>query len=218
MSQLLLCIYNQTACDVNHSTTATLRAQYPVAYIAISGDFNHVTLDTLPSFFQYVNCPTQQNKTFDLLYANMEGAYTAIPLPPLGRSDHNLVFLQPLYTPHVQRDPITTLTVKKNSPDVDWAMRDCLTLTDWSVFQQSWGEAIDGLAHCYSDYLNFCEDIVVPTKTVRCFLNNKPWITSDVKSLRLGRVPKIWKTSCLMPVPKKPHSKEMKDQWPSPCI
>lgn len=26
-------------------------------------------------------------------------------------------------------------------------------------------------------------DIVVPTRTVRCFPNNKPWITSDVKDL-----------------------------------
>ena len=35
------------------------------------------------------------------------------------------------------------------------------------------------------DYLNFCMDIVAPTKTVRCFPNNKPWITSNVKHLRL---------------------------------
>lgn len=109
----------------------------------------------------------------------------------------------------------------------------------------------------------------IPTRTVRCFLNNKPWITSDVKallnnkkraflsgnrgsyisvttvqgrnhlskmvkkqagpdiissqllrncfdqhcdivqhvfnlSLRLGRVPELYKTSCLVPVPKTP--------------
>ncbi|KAI4896296.1 hypothetical protein NFI96_007479, partial [Prochilodus magdalenae] len=31
--------------------------------------------------------------------------------------------------------------------------------------------------------MNFCMDVAVPTKTVRCFPNNKPWITSDVKDL-----------------------------------
>lgn len=174
----------ETACDVIHSNVAKLQAQYPDAFIAISGDFNHVTLDSaLPCFYQYVNCNTRQNRIIDLLYANIKDAYTATPLPPLGRSDHNLVFLQPLYTPRVRRDPVTKITVKKFSPEVDEVMRDCLASTDWSVFQQSWGEDIDGLAHCYSDYLNFCEDIVVPTKTVHCFPNNKPWITSNVKAL-----------------------------------
>uniref|UniRef100_A0A674NYW7 Reverse transcriptase domain-containing protein n=1 Tax=Takifugu rubripes TaxID=31033 RepID=A0A674NYW7_TAKRU len=28
-------------------------------------------------------------------------------------------------------------------------------------------------------------------------------------SLRLGRVPQLWKTSCIVPVPKTPHPKEL---------
>ncbi|KAI4888279.1 hypothetical protein NFI96_012150 [Prochilodus magdalenae] len=31
--------------------------------------------------------------------------------------------------------------------------------------------------------MNFCMDVAVPVKTVRCFANNKPWITSSVKGL-----------------------------------
>ncbi|KAI4888322.1 hypothetical protein NFI96_008074 [Prochilodus magdalenae] len=34
-----------------------------------------------------------------------------------------------------------------------------------------------------ADYMNFCMDVVVPVKTVCCFANNKPWITSSVKGL-----------------------------------
>lgn len=34
-----------------------------------------------------------------------------------------------------------------------------------------------------TDYLNFCMDQVVPVKTVRCFSNNKPWITCEVKAV-----------------------------------
>ncbi|XP_062272351.1 uncharacterized protein LOC133978042 [Scomber scombrus] len=119
---IIVCVYIQrrakaeNACDVIHSTIARLQAQHPDAFIAISGDFNHVTLDsTLPAFYQFVNCPTRQSRTIDLLYANIKDAYTATALPPLGKSDHNLVSLQPLYTPRVRREPITTHTFRMYS-------------------------------------------------------------------------------------------------------
>ena len=34
-----------------------------------------------------------------------------------------------------------------------------------------------------TDYINFCRDTVNPVRTVRCYPNNKPWITSDIKDL-----------------------------------
>ena len=49
--------------------------------------------------------------------------------------------------------------------------------------QEPYGEDIEGITHCMTDYMNFCMDIVVPVKTVCCFANNKPWITSNVKGL-----------------------------------
>ena len=50
--------------------------QHPEAFIIISGDFNHVTLDsTLAAFHQVVNCPIRKNRTIDLLYANVKEAY-----------------------------------------------------------------------------------------------------------------------------------------------
>lgn len=51
------------------------------------------------------------------------------------------------------------------------------------MLQESHGEDIEGVTNYTTDYLNFCMDIVVPTRTVRCFPNNKPWITSNVKNL-----------------------------------
>uniref|UniRef100_A0A674ML85 Reverse transcriptase domain-containing protein n=1 Tax=Takifugu rubripes TaxID=31033 RepID=A0A674ML85_TAKRU len=33
-------------------------------------------------------------------------------------------------------------------------------------------------------------------------------------SLRLGRVPQLWKTSCIVPVPKTPHPKELNSYRP----
>lgn len=42
---------------------------------------------------------------------------------------------------------------------------------------------IEGATHCLMDYLNFCVDTVTPAKTVRCYPNNKPWVTQEVKAV-----------------------------------
>lgn len=63
-----------------------------------------VTLtSTLAAFSQFVDCPTRKNRTIDLSYADVKDAYRASHLPPLGKSDHNLIYLSPLYTPLVKR-------------------------------------------------------------------------------------------------------------------
>ncbi|KAI4880858.1 hypothetical protein NFI96_024792 [Prochilodus magdalenae] len=131
----------------------------------------------------FVDCPTRKNRTIDLLYANVRDAYRATPLPPLGKSDHNLVFLQPQYKPLVLRQPTTTRSFRVWSPEAEEALKDCYDTTDWSVLLHPHGEDIEEVTHCVTDYLNFCMDVAVPTKTVRCFPNNKPWITSDVKDI-----------------------------------
>ena len=44
-------------------------------------------------------------------------------------------------------------------------------------------EDLDDLTYCITEYINFCVDSVVPSVTVRCFPNNKPWVTRDIKVL-----------------------------------
>ena len=176
-----------TACDVIHSTIAGLQTQHPDAFYLISGDFNHATLEsTLTNFYQFVDCPTRKNRTIDLLYANIKEAYKASPLPPLGKSDHNMVYLQPQYTPVVQRQPASTRSFRKWSPEAEEMLKDCMATTAWEVMQESYGEDAEGLEEltfCTTSYWNWCRDNVVPIRTVRCFANNKPWITCDVKAL-----------------------------------
>ncbi|KAK5862920.1 hypothetical protein PBY51_018268 [Eleginops maclovinus] len=73
----------EVAGDIIHSTVAKLQTIHPNAFITIPGDFNHAKLDkTLPTFTQYVKCPTRDNNTLDLLYANTKNAYCATALPP----------------------------------------------------------------------------------------------------------------------------------------
>jgi len=54
----------EAACDVIHSATSRLLTQHPNALLLLSGDFNHAPpSSTLPTFPQYVTCPTRDNKT-----------------------------------------------------------------------------------------------------------------------------------------------------------
>ncbi|KAI3354787.1 hypothetical protein L3Q82_004534 [Scortum barcoo] len=172
------------ACDVLLSAVSRLQTQHPDALLLISGDFNHASpSSSLPKFTQYVTCHTRDNKTLDLFYANTKEAYHSLPLPPLGRADHNLVHLLPVYKTLVHRQPAVTRTVKKWSEEAEEALKDCFNTTLWDVFSDAHGEDIDSLTHCLTDYINFCVENTVPTRTVRSFSNSKPWITPDIKAL-----------------------------------
>ncbi|KAI4897881.1 hypothetical protein NFI96_029587, partial [Prochilodus magdalenae] len=117
-------------------------------------DFNHVTMArTLPNFTQYVDCPTREERTLDLLYAN------------------------------VKSQPVTTRTVRRWSEETSEVLQDCFETTDWTALYEPHGEDIDGLTECITDYINFCVDSTVPTRTVKCYPNNKPWVTKDIKAL-----------------------------------
>uniref|UniRef100_A0A3B3C2V1 Reverse transcriptase domain-containing protein n=1 Tax=Oryzias melastigma TaxID=30732 RepID=A0A3B3C2V1_ORYME len=161
-------------------TVSELQTRHPQALVIISGDFNHVSLDApLSTIYQYVNCPTRSDRTIDLFYSNIKDAYQATPLPALSKSDHILISLQPTYTPLVKRQPPTTRSVRSLSSEEE--LRDCFGSTDWSVLLDPHGEDIEGASQCITDYMNFCLDAVVPTRTVHCYPNNKPWITRRVK-------------------------------------
>jgi len=174
----------EEAVDTIHSTVSALLNHQPGAFMAITGDFNHTTLDkALPTFHQYIDCPTRNNKTLDLLYANTKDAYSATALPPLGRSDHDLVRLTPRYVPLVKRLPVTTRTVRRWSLEANDALQDCFESTDWDVLCGPHGEDINSMTDCITEYIKFCEHTTIPSRTVRCFPNNKPWITRDLKAL-----------------------------------
>ncbi|TWW80579.1 hypothetical protein D4764_01G0003940 [Takifugu flavidus] len=115
-----------------------------------------------------IDCPTRNNRTINLLYTNVKEAYRVIALPPLGKSDHNLVYVQPQYTPLVQRQAASTRSIRRWTPAAEEALKDCFNITDWDVLLGEHEEDIDEMTDRLTDYLNFCVDVVVPTKTVQC--------------------------------------------------
>ena len=64
-------------------------------------------------------------------------------------------------------------------------MRDCFDVTDWAVLleEEEMDIDMDRRVSTITDYINFCRETVILVRTVRCYPNNKPWITSDIKDL-----------------------------------
>ena len=119
-----------TATDISPSST------FP-------GDFNHASLYTiLPYFHQFVDCPTKNNKTLDILYANTADAYSSPPLPPHSHSDHNLVHLLPTDIRMVKIQLLTKKCVKQWSEEASEALQDCFNTTDWNVLCGPHGQDI----------------------------------------------------------------------------
>ena len=169
------------ACDIIYSTVAQIQTQHPNAFIFITGDLNHVSLDKiLPTFHQYVDCPTKDDNTLDLLYANAKDAYNPTAFPPFGRSDHDLVLLTLKFVPLVQRQPVHTRSMRRWTQEAADALQDCFESTDWDVLVEPHGEDLDSTADCITEYIRFCEHTTMPTWTVCCFPNNK--ITNDLKN------------------------------------
>ncbi|KAI4905891.1 hypothetical protein NFI96_014096 [Prochilodus magdalenae] len=123
--------------------------------------------------------PMSPNSTSDCLHCHI----SCSPLPPLGGSDHNLVNISSKYVPQVKSQPVTTRTVRRWSEETSEVLQDCFETTDWTALYEPHGEDIDGLTECITDYINFCVDSTVPTRTVKCYPNNKPWVTKDIKAL-----------------------------------
>ena len=56
-----------SACSTIHTTISKLQTKHPSALIIISGNFNYVTMETvLPTFKQYMSCPTREERALDL--------------------------------------------------------------------------------------------------------------------------------------------------------
>lgn len=165
-------------------TTHKLDEICPDAPKFILGDFNHCDLSrTMRTYEQYVTCATTQKMTsIDLCYGSVGGAYSSVPMPSLGASYHNSVYLVPVYKPSFRRVEHEERTVKVWSEDSISSLQACFECTDWECFQEGC-DNIDELTDIVSSYVTFCEDMVIPTKTTVSFPNNKPWVTKELKSV-----------------------------------
>ncbi len=160
--------------------TQKLQSLSPDAPCFVLGDFNHCNLKSMNTFYQYVSCPTRLDKTIDLCYGAVNGAYKSIALPPLGSSDHNIILLIPTYKPLLKRGKTATKEVEMWTEDAIEELRGALECTEWDVFKHS-SSTLDEMTEVISSYTLHLKNLIIPTKQVKVFPNNKPWLNKAVK-------------------------------------
>ncbi|XP_039455156.1 uncharacterized protein LOC120433247 isoform X1 [Oreochromis aureus] len=154
----------KNATDTISNVIHSLQSLSPEAPNIVLGDFNRCDLKkTLSSFYQYVNCSTRFNKTLDLCYGSIKGAYTSVAGPALGSSDHNTVHLLPVYKTVLRREKVRKHRIKVWSDDASLALQGCFDCTDWSVFIESCRD-INELTDVVCSYISFCRDMIIPSK------------------------------------------------------
>lgn len=99
------------------------------------------------------------------------------------RSDHSLVLLTAEYIHVIQRQPVTTRLVRRWTQEGNEALHDWLESTNWNTLWESYGEDINSMTERITEFITFWVNNTLPVKAVRCFPNNKPWITRDLKEL-----------------------------------
>uniref|UniRef100_A0AAV2JKS1 Uncharacterized protein n=1 Tax=Knipowitschia caucasica TaxID=637954 RepID=A0AAV2JKS1_KNICA len=78
--------------------------------------------------------------------------------------------------------PATPRLVQRWTVECEDRLRDCFNCTLWDELCDH-GDDINAITECITDYINFCCEIAVPSKMVRCFSNNKPWMNTEIKAL-----------------------------------
>lgn len=96
--------------------------------------------------------PLRKNAFLDLCYGTVKNAYCSSLLPPLGASDHNVVYLRPVYQRLFEREKPQIKSVKIWDSDSISTLQGCFECTDWDVFNC---EDINEQVEVTSDYINF---------------------------------------------------------------
>ncbi len=114
-------------------------------------------------------------------------AYKSLPRPPLGKSDHSSVLLLPAYRQKLKREAPALRTIQCWSDQSDAILQDCFDHVDWDMFRAASDDDIEAYSDTVTCFIRKCIEDVIPTKTIRIYPNQKPWINSDVRSALSAR-------------------------------
>ena len=162
-------------------TVTKFENDHPDAVSIVAGDFNHTNMKTvLPKYYQHVSCPTRGDKILDHCYSTIKNAYRSMPRPHYGRSDHSSVFLVPAYRQQLKRSKPVKRNVQDFNDESVEHLQACLEATDWDTFKNVSAD-LDEYTDTVTQYISFCVDSCIPTRTVVTYPNQKPWFTKDIR-------------------------------------
>ena len=78
----------------------------------------------------------------------------------------------------------TELLLKKDakvwSSDSVEQLQGCFNCTDWDILLNSY-DGVHYAIYVISDYINFCEHVIIQKKRVKVYPNNKLWVSKSLK-------------------------------------
>jgi hypothetical protein len=113
-------------------------------------------------------------------YTNFKNSYKSTNLGALGESDHDMLLLLPKYKQKYKTEKPVEKVVYQWTDSAISNLQACLDITLWDTLCNE-DESLEKNIDIATAYISFCVDLIVPKKSVRCFSNNKPWVTSDLK-------------------------------------
>jgi len=150
----------------------------------IFGDVNHCSKEmekSLHGFYQYVTCPTRQDRILDTFYCNIKHAYTSKQLAPLKCSDHFMIQMSPIYERKLKQTKPRTINKTLMDDDSIERLNSCFDSTDWDMFIADTNGDVNELVDVVSSYITFCSESTLPTKTVKVYIQtlDNIWITQS---------------------------------------
>ena len=85
----------------------------------------------------------------------------------------------PTYVRKLKAQKPEKKTISVWNSEVAAELRGCFACTDWDMFVNTC-DNINELTNTITDYIKFCEDMIVEKKTMKIYSNNKPWVTREV--------------------------------------
>ena len=156
----------------------------PDALNILFGDTNRCDLDVtlgLQGFEQCVSCTTRGSAVLDTFFCNVKNAYKCKKLSPLKNSDHNMLFMTPIYCPKLKKVKPTVINKKIFNENSIQKLNSCFDVTDWQMFIDDSRGDLDILTEVVTSYLQFCTETVVEYKEIKIYSNNKPWFGVELR-------------------------------------
>ena len=156
--------------------------KFPDCKVLVMGDFNHSKMTSeLPKYKQQIKVKTRGDAVLDHCYTTISGAFKSISRPPLGRSDHAMVYLLPSYRQRLKMSKPRVRSVRQWNEESIERLQDCLDSTDWNALTAPCRD-IHEKTDVVTSYIAFCEEVCVPTRELKTWANDKPWFTNTLRT------------------------------------
>ena len=156
---------------------------HPNSAIILLGDFNQFKPGSLCTSFKlkkHVHSPTRGSNTLDQIYSSLINFYDkAKILPPVGKSDHACILLEPTVK-NPESFPSSRTLKRSCRPSEKQSLAGSLTRTNWTPLYRA--NAVEEKLGMFMNEISRNMNKDLPLRYVKNYPMDKPWITTNIKN------------------------------------